>query len=118
MYPDPANKCRVYQSGTIPDWFAAYVVVPDGCSRSNYVDQLITLGADFIFLNGKGNEEDFVLSSNGLNVPVFTLNNTLSDFAMKVETMLALDPKASPYDYYKDSMQIHVTMPNVIYFIN
>lgn len=112
MVLDQSNSCDILQTGNIPDWFAAYVSVPDKCSRSRFVKQLVTLGADFIFLNGKGSDEDFVLSSNGLNVPVFLVNNSLSDFSSKVEARLEYNYEDTE-SLYGDNIQLQINMPNV-----
>lgn len=48
------------------------------------VKSLLSNGADFIILNGTGKDPEFMLHSNGLDKPVFILDQEQEDFVTKI----------------------------------
>ena len=53
---DP-ESCSVKTYDLIPNFYAAFVKIPNNCSQIEIVKELERNGADFIFLNGDGSQE-------------------------------------------------------------
>lgn len=109
------ETCTVQHSGELEGWFAAYVVVPPNCAQWKIADQLVTMGADYIFLNGDGNEEEFKLHSNGLSVPIFLpkMKKTTAPFCDEVENIIGAQEVNEEGKLYNKSIKLHITLPLV-----
>lgn len=84
------ETCQVKTFSLLPSYFAAYVKVPNSCSKSDIVRNLDNY-ASFVFLDGSGSEDDYKLLPNGLIKPVFVLAANDMAFAAAVNRRLAYD---------------------------
>lgn len=108
------ERCEIKRSQELSGWFAAYVVVPEDCTQQNIVDRLITIGADYIFLNGQGIEPDFKLHNNGLTVPVFlTTDKAFAAFNTQTDEYFGVQSPDDNGNLYSKKLKIHVTLPLV-----
>jgi len=67
----PVQKdCLVKGVNHIQEWYAAYVVVPEHCSKSDLAFALQADGADFLFFESDV-EDEFKLNTRALTIPYF-----------------------------------------------
>ena len=50
IYNIKVTGCQAIMVDNLPEYFAAYVLIPQGCSSDDIVREVVSHGADFLFL--------------------------------------------------------------------
>lgn len=60
----------------INEYFAAYVIIDEICNTANIIDELLSHGADFVFVNlGNISKGSNKFISNSYGAPIFFIEN-------------------------------------------
>lgn len=86
VYALPIQNCKADLKGMTEEYFAAYLVIPEGCNALDIIHQCETHGANFIFVDGhKASNSQARLKSNVYQVPVFFVDNSEDLFMMEAQ---------------------------------
>lgn len=78
VYGISLNVCTPKLDDSIPDYFAAYVTLPTNCVAEDILNDLISHGADFIFLDVReASNVSLSVTSNKYDVPVFIVDDRI-----------------------------------------
>lgn len=76
------KDCKPVLSKTIEEYFAAFIVVPSECDPKSIYRDILTHGANFVFLYLKSPANTkSLLSTDDLTIPLFIIENSTNAFS-------------------------------------
>lgn len=84
LYHLRVENCKTQLSEMSEEYFAAYVVIPEGCSALDIIHECETHGANFLFLDShKASNSQTKLLSNLYQIPVFYIDHSEDLFMLE-----------------------------------
>lgn len=79
VYKITLDNCNVKTTEDMNQYYAAYIEMPQDCEPTTVIKDMITHGADFIFISYKDSSELNAVLSSTYSLPVFLLDDKHED---------------------------------------